>query len=751
MKNCSKSFFKFNLLNNLKSPSFYIIAVLFSIFISLNFFIRYQFFTEKGSADLLLYFNSVPYICILAVPALCYKQSFSIFDNFIPLKSFHKVLINFFTIFVLFAVMIIFLLPGAFIVNIFGDVDFGQVFTCILCLLFYGAAVIALCLFINEIFENRVSALIVSAIILAIFNSAHLFAVYINLGNSLTSLFKELSFAWHFDAASKGIIDTRDILWLSGASILFLVLAAFTKDLRKGKKLSGINKFRLFSMICIPLLIMLNGTRWYTRIDLSKLKIYSLSPYTREIISKIQLPVKITYYRSSKLSNLYPQIRDVSDFLTTYASFNKNISLIIKDPDKNKDSAMLLHNYGIKSQQIRTVTDNSTEFMNAYSAIIVEYNGNVEIIPFVMTADTLEYDLDSRIKHLITGIPRIVNIILGNGMNIQKDYDYLIPLLNASGFICNYLYLDAPDFTEKLSAASGPLFVIGDSKIKINESIAIESYILEGKGNALFTVSPYSVDIESSWNLTENENTNIVEIIENWGVTFTPRIAADISCARVTMYTEDQSDTRVLNYPMWISILPQENTINGVTMFWPTVLELQQNDNNVKPLLYTTDASYSFDVDRKSPSKIVETNPFIVETINIKDKQKSPQVVAAEITGPLTGLYNYSSIDKSHIIVIPDQYFVNSLMMGYIGNNYGDYRNFDFITNLLLKLNNEEELAELHSRGFRDTTLYKISDGYKIKRIKILSYIILFVVIPLIFIIAGAFFNVFKNKNKYNR
>ena len=749
MKNSSKSFLKFNLLNNLKSPSFYIVAVLFSVFVSVNFFIRYQFFTGKGSADLLLYFTSVPYICILAIPALCYKQSFSVFDNFIPLKNFQKVILKFLTIFILFAVMVLFLLPGTFLVNIFGDVDFGQVFTSIICLLFYGAAVISVCIFINEIFDNRVSALIVSAIVLAVFNSAHLFAVYVNLGNTLTSLFKQLSFAWHFDAASKGIIDTRDILWLAGSCILFLVLATFVIDFKKGKKLSGINKFRLSSVLLISFLIMLNGTRWYTRIDLSKVKIYSPSSYTKELVSKVQLPVKITYYRSSKLSDLYPQIRDVSDFLTTYASLNKNISLIMKDPDKDKESAMLLQSYGIRSQQIRTVTNNSAEFVNVYSAIIIEYNGNAEVIPFVMTADTLEYDLDGRIKHLITGIPRIVNIIVGNGMDLYKDYGYLVPLLNAGGFICNYLSPDDPDFTVKLSATSGPLFVIGDSKIKINEATAIESYILEGKGNALFTVSPYSSDIESSWNLTENEHTNIVEIIENWGVTFTPKIAADISCARITMYTEDQSDTRVLNYPMWINILPQENATSGVTLFWPTPLEL--HNENAKPLLLTTPGSYYFDVDRDSPSKLVESNPFVLETVNIGDKEKKTQVVGAEITGPLTGLYNYADAKDSHIIVIPDQYFVNSLMMGYIGGEYGDYRNFDFVTSILLKLNGEEELAELQSRGFRDTTLYKISDGFEINRMKIFSYVILFVVIPLIYIIAGVLFNVRKNKNKTNR
>ena len=693
---------------------------------------------------MLLYFIAVPYISILAVPALCYKQSFSVYDNFVPLTGFKRVFLKFITILILYSVMILFLLPAAFLVNLFGSVDFGQVFTSILCLLFYGAAVISLCILINEIFENKITALIVSAIILAIFNSAHLFTVYVNLPGFVTKLFKQLSFAWHFDAAGKGIIDTRDILWLSGAAALFLVTATLVIDIKKGKRFSKIAVARAAASLAIIILIMLNGNRYFTRIDLSKTKIYSPSKYTKELVSKVDLPVKITYYRSGKMAELYPQIRDVSDFLATYTGLNKNISLIIKDPDKDKESATLLKNYGIRSQQIRNVTNNSAEFINVYSAIIVEYNGNAEIIPFTMAADTLEYDLDGRIKHLITGVPRIVNIVMGNGMDLNKDYGYLVPWLNAKGFIVNNISISDPEFSKKLAASSGPLFVIGDSEIKIEPAIAIESYILENKGNALFTVSPFSSDIEESWNITSNKSTNIIEILENWGVTFTDKIAADISCSRITMYTEDRTETRVLNYPLWINILPQKNTNLGMTVFWPTVLQLE--NENVKPYLYTTPAGFNFEIDKNSPSKLIESNPFIVDTINTSNMVKGNQIIAAQITGPIDGLFNLGHSEQSNIIVISDQYFVNSLMNGYIGGQYGDYRNFDFVTKTLLELNGEKELADLQSRSLQDKTLSKISDGAVIEKLQILTYVTLFGILPLIIIVIGVIINVRKNK-----
>lgn len=738
-----KAFYKLNLLNNLKTPSFYIVSILFSVFLSANFFIKQQFFSGNGTTDLLLYFSAVPYISIIAVPALCYKHTFSIYDNFIPLKSIQRVTLNFSVIYTLFIIQIVLMLPAVLLVNLYGSIDVGQLFTSLVCLAFYGAAIISLCILIQTVLTSNISGFIVSAIILAIFNSAHLFAVYIQLPDFLIQLFKQLSFAWHFDSAGKGIFDTRDILWLTGACLLFLLTSSFITDLKKGKQFSKNQLLHFSATVLFSILIMLNGTRWFTRIDFSQNKTYSPSKYTKELTKKITEPVKITYYRSSTIAKLYPQIRDVSDFLTEYSSLNKNISLIIKDPDKDSKIRTLLENYGIQSQQLRTVKDTSTEYINVYSAIVIEHQGNAELIPFTMAANTLEYDLDGRIKHLITGKDRTVNIVVGNGLELSTDYSYVVPWLNSQGFICNQINISDSQFPSKLSDCSGPLFVIGDSQINIDNAIAIENYILQGKGNGLFNISPYSANLEEDWAITQNKRTNVVEMLENWGCRFLPQIAADLSCSRITMYSDDNTHTQVINYPLWLNLMQQENTSNGITLFWATPLELS---GNAMPYLVTSPMAYTYDIDYSSKEKLIETNPFILETVNTSNKAKATLIAGAEITGEIKGLYNLASNKNAKLIVIPDQYFTNSLMNEYIGGEYGDYRNFDFLTATLLKLNGEEELAQLHSKASRDSSLYKITDLGTLVICKAITYLILFILIPAFLIITGVVLNVRKEK-----
>lgn len=714
-------------------------AILFSVFTGAMFFIKGQFFTGSGSSDLLSYFSNVPYICILVVPALCYKKSISIYDDFIPLSRGKKLLQNFLRIFINYAIIIAFMLPVCLLVNLFGSIDGGQVFTGLLCLLFYGACLISLCLLINEVFTNSILSFVVSAILLGLFNSIHQIPLYINTNTFLTFICKQFSFAWHFDAASKGIIDTRDLLWLFLSTVLFLYSAWQLIMYKKGRIFNRRQRIFNWASFVLLFLLLLNSGAYYKRFDFSKTKSYSVSSYTKKLAENLEDNLKITYYRSGTLSKLYPQIRDISDFLTSYSQLNNKISYTIKDPDKDEESRTMLENYGVTSQQIQNVGATTTQYTSVYSAIVLEYRGMTQLIPFLMSSQTLEYDLDTRIKNLLSAKNLIVNIVIGNGMSLDQDYNFIIPWLNSQGILANPLYLEDPAFTSNLSLASGPLLVIGDSQINIDQAIAIENYILQQKGNALFALSPYSCTIEEDWSLTANNRTNLVEMIENWGVTFTDKIAADISCARITMYSDEgetsnpfeasNSLTEVLNYPLWINLLPQQYCKLGMTLFWPVSLQLS---GNAMPYLVSSPQAYTYKTDRTSPKRLIETNPFYLQQDDITGKEKGTQILGAQITGPLTGLYNLAACEDSNIIVISEQYFLNTLMTGYIGGDFGDYRNFEFMSNCLLNLAGEVELANLQSKTTRDTSLYKVTDQQQFLKLRLLVFIMIFIVIPLV-------------------
>ena len=648
-----------------------------------------------------------------------------------------------------FLILLVLLIPNCLVVNFFGQIDLGKVFTSLFCLIFYGASLISLCIFINQIIKNKITAFIVSALVIGLFSVIHMIGLYVQLPKAISSTLNNLSFAWHFDQASKGILNSKDIFWLLGFSILFILLTIFVTEKQKGKRFSKNKSITYIFSIFVTVLFMLNSTRWNFKIDFSKNKTFSLSAYSKEFLQKISFPLNISYYCSGTLSSLYPQITEISDYLSMYSSQNKNINYIKKDPDSNENAKKTLDTYGIFSQQMKTQKNSTTQLIDVYSAIIIEYNGNTQVIPFIMSAQSLEFDLTSKIKTLITNKQRIVNIILGNGMSLSNDYDFLIPWLNNQGFVCNEISIKNPNFASELKNTTGPLFVIGDGEIKIAQAIEIEKYILTNNQNALFNISPYSSNIADDWNITQNKNTNIVEMLENWGVIFSQNFVADISCSQITMYSQQTepgatSQTQVLNYPLWVSLLPQENATLGATMFWP--VELQITNENVNPFFVSSQMGYTYQTDKNSPKKLIESNPFVLQTYDIKDKEKSTKTIGAKINGKITGLYNNFETDNANIVVIPDQYFVNSLMNGYIGGEYGDYRNYELTTNILYNLNNEPELSQIKSKLQVDESLYKISTTEEFLHYLKISNLILFLIMPSFILISGIILWILKKK-----
>ncbi len=748
MKNTFFAILKNNLKSSLSHAITYVVAILFEVFVSINFYIRKGFFLGNGTSDLLLFFSAIPYIAIIVVPAICYKFERSVYDNFVPLKSFQKILSHYLSCLIIFAFLIILLIPSALFVNIFGSIDVGQLFIGMIFIFFYGSCIISICLFFNEIFQNSIFSFIVSALILAIFNCAHLIVVYFSFPNFLSNFIKYISFAWHFDAASKGIFDTRDFFYFFTTSFIFIFISVIVFELKKGRKIPKNQKKSIILVIAFSFLVLLNSNAFYKRFDFSKNKTYSLSDYTKKITQNITDSLKITYYRSQTLSRLYPQIRDIQDFLQIFSSQNKNISFLIKNPDKDSSLTTVLENYGIPSQQIRTINNNSTQYANVYSAIVLEYQGRFAAIPFSMDVQNLEYDLDIQLNNLLFEKNMLVNIICGNGMSIFEDYNYVIPWLNSQGFICNPLDLSDSNFINALNQTSGTLLILGDSEISVEKSIAIENYILSDKGNAFLCLNPYSVKIEEDWAMTQNQKTNLIEMVENWGIFLENKIVADPSCSKITLYSQDDENsfsqnnvyTQVLNYPLWISLLPQEYAKSGATLFWAVPISILENSTtNVKPILITSSQSYNYEIDKNSPSSLIQTNPFEVAQINTSNKTKSTQIVAIEITGNLNGLYNYASSSSAKVFVISDQYFVNSLMTGYIGGDYGDYRNFDFMTDELLSLSGNEDLMQIHSKSIVDTSLYKITDNVQFVKCEFITLISLIFVIPLLIILLGVF------------
>uniref|UniRef100_UPI000AF19A1A DUF7088 domain-containing protein n=1 Tax=Treponema endosymbiont of Eucomonympha sp. TaxID=1580831 RepID=UPI000AF19A1A len=240
-----------------------------------------------------------------------------------------------------------------------------------------------------------------------------------------------VSFAWHFDAAGKGIVDSRDLAFYAAATAFFLASTVFLLEKRKRGGASPACRLRAALSAAAFALAVLTAGRYPLRINATSSKRFTPSPFSVRLLSRLGEQVRLTYYLSPELKNLYPQTRDVGDFLQAYAAAD-NAALTVKDPHRDNAEAALAE-IGVRKQQIGLERRNAAEFTDVYSAVTLECLGRTEVVPFAFSAEGLEYELDRRVLSFIDGRRARVTFVCGNGLSPDEDYSYARSWLETAG------------------------------------------------------------------------------------------------------------------------------------------------------------------------------------------------------------------------------------------------------------------------------------------------------------------------------
>lgn len=739
-----KSLVKKDLFSHFTSPHFYICALILYLSTTFQFYIFNRFFVESfGSTSLNSFFTIIPYIFSLIIPVLVLQVSNSELENIFPAPSYKIILSKLISTTVVIAIMIVPLISVPVIVNIFGAVDFGQVIVAVIGILLYGILAVSVCLFLNELISSKPAFTAVSIVVLIAIDSVHVLSLYTQSEKFLSNVVNYISFMWHFDSFSKGIIDTRDVFYFLLTSLLFVILAYFANETKKGRKFFDAKQKKYSVLIIfIMLFAFLDNSRVYKRFDFTKDKQFSISRYTKDNLNAAEEPVRITYYRSKELLNRYPEVRDIYDYLKICAQENKNISLFVEDADKEENQSVL-EKLNVYPQQIEIVNNNKTEYIKVYSAIVIEYLGNQKVLPFVLSTTSLEFELNLRFESLIKNKSRNVYLLCGNEYELN-DYSYLQSLLEASDITTYALTKESLEYIIDQIELDSPLIIFGTSRLTPEQCSAIEDFILKG-GKVFIATSKYSVSINGDWSVTKNNDDNFIPVLEAWGINFEDKLVNDISNIRISFMSSnsgnnpnEQTQYEYVNYPQWLAVLPQKEIPFGLSMFWASPISFTET---VEPLFTSSD--YSWTISEYEPRIIQETgkyflsDPFTVNKTYIEDPlfTKEKSILAVKLKGPVTGFYNFKSIENPNVTVISDQYFAMNLLLELSSGGASDFRNLDFILKSILSLNNDNDLLKMQNAGFKNVLLYKITDLESFNNLKNISLLITFIVIPVIYLI----------------
>jgi len=717
-----KPLYKKYIMQILYSPISYICCMIFILFCAANFFLGQKFFSVTGTTELHAFFYGIPYVCIVIIPTLGSICGTSKKEYSIPFHALSIYAAKILSIFTILTISLILTLAVPLCVSNAGSVEWNAVFTAYAMALLYLLSSSSLAVFIFTAFENMGAAFCSCALVLAALNSVHVLPSVTSAAVPFAPFVRFLSFAWHFDAAGKGIIDSRDISFFICSAIFFYGLCVFTMENRRGNRTVAFKKIRILFLLTI-LLSTLDFSLFYFRTDVTKQKKFSLSDYSSSLLAEVDQPLNITYYRNKELLSLLPQVRDVDEYLLTFAQETPFAYYSLVDPVKEKKEK-LLEAFGVYPQNVRSSTDSTTSFSSVYSAIILEYLGKTEIIPFVANVQTLEYQLCLKLNSIVRGHNITAQILCANEFDLDKNYAYLTPLLQTQGISTIQTFLPSKsnekseDNNELLLPFTAfeniPLVVLGTSLFSLDDSNDLLRFVRNG-GKLFVATSPYFVDM-TNWEVKENHRDWGINSLQELGLYFKSTITADTNCFNICFDSsnssgENSQKSEFIKYSYWPFIPSQSNAKDGMVLTWPCAIEIEpqvseEEGFSIRPILKTGKTSWQ---SKKVMGNFI-TNPFNASKKAEEGEDVGEFDVAVE-------LLKKDSKELS-VIVFGDQYCFSTNILPYISSEQMlDTRSLDFIVSSIIRLNGEEELLRLKNKNNIDTSLSKINgnnfDSYK--------------------------------------
>ena len=193
---------------------------------------------NAGFADLNPFFFLAPWVFLFLIPAITMKSFADEFNSGTiellktkPISDWQIVLGKFSASLLLVIVALIPTLTYVYTVyqlgNPSGNIDFGSTIGSYLGLLFLAATYTAIGLFTSTLSKNQIVAFILGVFITFILYYGF-DAISNSLGNDLN--IKKIGISEHFKSISRGVIDTRDVIYFVSVTLFFLFITKTRLD-----------------------------------------------------------------------------------------------------------------------------------------------------------------------------------------------------------------------------------------------------------------------------------------------------------------------------------------------------------------------------------------------------------------------------------------------------------------------------------------------------------------------------------------
>jgi ABC-2 type transport system permease protein len=219
------------------SPVAYVVITLFLLIAG------WQFSSTlflNNSAELRILFSIIRFILLFFIPAISMRliaeeKRLGTIELILtlPLKNWQLVLGKFLAAYLLIIITILLTLIHYFTVSSLGDPDFGATMGGYLGLILVVGVYLAIGTFTSSLTQNQIVAFIISFVIIFFFFIVD--KVIFFFPGFIASILEFLSTEYHLNNISRGVIDSRNIIYYASLIFFFLFLTVQSLESRKWK------------------------------------------------------------------------------------------------------------------------------------------------------------------------------------------------------------------------------------------------------------------------------------------------------------------------------------------------------------------------------------------------------------------------------------------------------------------------------------------------------------------------------------
>lgn len=705
---------------------------------------------DHGFAELTPFFSLAPWIFIFLIPAVT-MRSFSderkqgTLELLLtkPIKKTHIVLGKYFGAFILIILALTPTLLYAFSVYILGNpvgnLDLGSTLGSYVGLLFLIGAYTSIGIFASTLSSNQIVAFIVSVFLCFFF-----FYGFNGIANLLSSeSVSQLGMEAHFTSMSRGVIDTRDVIYFVSMVLFFVFLTSIQLSRDTVSKKAWLR----FLVIVIGLLLFnFFAQTVHKRFDLTSDKRYTLSEATKNIINKVESPIVVDVFLKgddfpAEIRKLQTETRQILEELAAENS-NINFEFInpLQDEASQNQNIQALAQRGMTPMQLSVKESGKTSTKVVFPWALASYNEQTVIIKLIKdhlgarqnelvdsSVQNLEYAFADGISKLVNEKQKKVAILKGNGELDDKYLADFIKTIRAYYYIAPFT-LDsiatAPQKTlEQLKEYDLVIAAKPTKPFSEEEKYILDQYTMHG-GKSLWLVDEVEVNSDSLHTVGKtyafNKDLQLTDFFFKYGLRINPVLVTDLHSAPIVLATGEGSQSQFNEFPWFYSPLvtskdnhPIVNNINLVKFDFASQIDtLNQRDHTVKKTVLLQSSILSK----------IEGTPLEIDLAaatrkpNIKDYNKKNLPLAVLLEGRFTSVYknrikplelreNKDESVPAKMIVISD----GDLIKNEIGRNGPEelgfnkwngtlYGNKEFLLNAVNYLLDDNGLINIRSK-----------------------------------------------------